>query len=41
MIEVTADGATITLFISMTSPGGDELECIYIQPGFALKALKR
>ena len=41
VIELTAEGATITLFVSKTSQGADEVECIYIQPGLALKALKR
>ena len=41
MIELSAEGATITLFVSKTSQGADEVECIYIQPGLALKALKR
>jgi integrase len=41
VIELTPDGATITLFVSKTSQGGDEPESIYVQPGVALKALKR
>ena len=40
VIELTAEGAIITLFVSKTSQGGDEVECIYLQPGIALKALK-
>ena len=41
VIELTDEGATITLFCSKTSQGADEVECIYLQPGLALKALKR
>jgi len=41
VIELTDEGATITLFLSKTSQGADEVECIYIQPGVALKAIKR
>ena len=33
------EGASITLFCSKTSQG-EEAECIYLQPGIALKALK-
>jgi integrase len=39
-IEITEEGATITLFCSKTSHG-EEAETIHIQPGVALKALKR
>jgi integrase len=39
VIELTDEGATITLFCSKTSQG-EEAECIYLQPGIALKALK-
>ena len=39
VIEMTAEGATITLFVSKTSQA--DPECIYIQPGLALKAVKR
>jgi integrase len=38
-IEMTPEGATITLFVSKTSQA--EPECIYIQPGIALKAVKQ
>jgi len=41
VLELTAEGATITLFVSKTSQAGDQAESIYIQPGLALKALKR
>jgi integrase len=40
MVEVTEEGATITLFCSKTSQG-EEAETIHIQPGVALKALRR
>jgi integrase len=40
VIEVTDEGATITLFESKTSQA-EEVECVYLQPGIALKALKR
>jgi integrase len=40
VIEITDDGgATITLFCSKTSQS-EEPECIYLQPGIALKSLK-
>jgi integrase len=39
MIELTDEGATITLFCSKTSQG-EEVECIYLQPGLALKTVK-
>jgi hypothetical protein len=39
VIELTDEGATITLFDSKSSQGG-EPECIYLQPGIALKALR-
>ena len=39
MIELTPEGAVITLFISKTSQA--EPECIYIGAGVALKALQR
>jgi integrase len=39
VIKLTDDGAIITLYDSKTSQGG-EPECIYLQPGIALKALK-
>jgi integrase len=40
VIEITQEGATIILFCSKTSHG-EEAETIHIQPGVALKALKR
>jgi integrase len=40
VIETTVEGATITLFCSKTSHG-EEAETIHIQPGVALKALRR
>jgi hypothetical protein len=40
VIEITEEGATITLFSSKTSQG-EEVETIHIQPGVALKALRR
>ena len=39
MIELTDEGATITLFCSKTSQG-EEVECVYLLPGLALKTVK-
>jgi integrase len=41
VIELTAEGAVITLFATKTNQGSDEAECVYIQPGASLKVLKR
>jgi hypothetical protein len=41
VIELTAEGATITLFVSKTTQAGAAAVHIYILPGLALKALKR
>src|SRR5262245_8099779 len=40
VVEMTDDGATLTLFCSKTVQEG-EPELIHVQPGIALKALKR
>jgi integrase len=40
VVEITDEGANITLFCSKTIQDG-EPEAIYLQPGIALKALKR